>query len=208
MDLASFIALRPYLYHLTSARNLPRIRRMRQLDSAALTNELGGVPHRTSLKRVGLTAVPVGGEVVVLRDNDVLHEGNVELPRDWAFGDLCAYLNQHVFFWPGREAGPIAYGQRHAERYAAEDLSFLRVPTHELFAANAGGGPLFAHCNSGAPRNNPVSGKPKRGPDTFRPAAFFGASPGKVVEVVFRTSARLPPSAEAASRLQGPYEVL
>ena len=64
----------------------------------------------------------------------------------------------------------------------------LVLPTAQVFAANVGDetdpfcpGPRFSACNSGSPRHKPVNGKGvpgPRGPDTFRLARDFGATPG------------------------------
>jgi hypothetical protein len=149
--------------------------------------------------------VPVGNEVVVVRDQERLKEGHVLLPPTWKISDLCLYLDSHVYFWPGTKNKPIQRGLDFGERYyGREEVVVLRIPMEDLLAVNAMAAPLFSECNSGAPRHQP-SGPVPRGPNTFRPASQFTSRPSDVVEVVFRDEAHLPLVLERGLTMTGPF---
>jgi hypothetical protein len=199
-----FLTLRPFLFHLTSSENLERILRTRRLESAM---SLFRQARRTDLGRVRRrdhTVVQVAGESVRLRDQAPLHEGNMALERNWTFEDFVAYLNNHVFFWPGAADGPIAYGVRHYERYAEEKPVILRIPTAALLASNARQHPHFCRYNSGSPRcsNGRKSPRPSR---TFVTAneADFGV--GGIVEVTFPGGVHVPDRIDVGRHPQGPW---
>src|SRR6266536_6073616 len=139
------------------------------LHSANHFFELAGNRSGAHTRRKGHLSQQVNGTVVMIRDQDPLHRGNVRLKEGWDFADLVFYLNDHVYFWPGGIYGPIAYGHRHFARYHEEDAAILRVPTRLLFDENAPSLPLFSKYNSGAPRCVQGNGSP-RGSDTFSPA--------------------------------------
>jgi hypothetical protein len=78
LDLARFKVTRPYLFHLTSARNLDRIRETCVLEPAvALLRTTGGTGARLTPRRAHLL-VRVGGTTVLIRDQRPL----VGTPRD------------------------------------------------------------------------------------------------------------------------------
>ena len=205
-----FASIRPYLYHLTAASNVDRIRRLGQLDCAAKLLEAGG---RTDLLREkrgkdGRT-VRVGNDDVHVRDQGRLYEGNIDLLCGWSFGRLIEHLNSFVFFWPGKDEGPSDYGERHFGRYAKakERLALIRVPTEGLFAESRSASPRFCAYNSGAPRCAKGRRSP-RGPSTFSYGERYDRTPSKVVEVVYKTSAQLPATARLSCSPQGPWRPL
>ncbi|GLC28299.1 DUF7002 family protein [Roseisolibacter agri] len=206
-DLTTFGRLRPYLYHLTAAENLPRIRRTRVLESAAALARRAGRAELLRERRRDHVPVLVDGEPVVLRDQAPLHRGNMALDDGWTFAEFVEHLNARVFFWPGTAQGPIAYGQRHFGRYEAEHPAILRVPFAALVAANPGWDVRFCRFNSGSPRWTMGRAAP-RGAATFVPAdgAAFGAA--QVVEVTVCDQVVLPDETAVGERLAGPWRPL
>lgn len=191
LDISRFVKTRPYLYHLTARSNLKLIAASGRLRTAAdLLAEAGERPLLRQRRRESRVVV-CEGERVHVRDQAPLHAGNLKLSDRWTFDDFVEHLNEHVFFWPGTEAGPIGYGLRHFERYAEEDNVVLVLKTDEVIACQSAIEPRFCRFNSGSPRC--TGGKPSpRGPGTFLLARDFVGTPSSVVEVTFRGSVSLP----------------
>src|SRR4028119_1783767 len=200
-------ALRPFLFHLTAVGNLECIREGGMLERTAALLERAGRPEVLRARRRNGERVTVDGAEVHVRDQAPLHRGNVDLPPGWGFEDLVELLNRQVFFWPGDERGPIGYGQRHFETYAAEAPVILRAPFRSIVDANPDNPPRFCRFNSGSPRR--VGGRASpRGPETFQTAGACDYPPGEVVEVTFENRAFLPPDTLFARSLDGPWEQL
>ena len=191
MESRSFVRTRPMLYHLTAKSNVKSIQRTGMLFSAARLMTEGGMPQQRHVRRRHHLSAEVGGESVLIRDQAPLHAGNMSLLDGMSFGEFVALLNEHVFFWPGTDRKPIAYGLRHFMRYASEECSVLVIPTEALFDTNPTVPPLFSRFNSGSPRCNGGLPSP-RGTRTFRPTGQFMGTPSRVVEVVFRGTVVLP----------------
>jgi hypothetical protein len=159
--------------------------------------------------RRGLKPVTFEGRVIIIRDQDKLHEGNTGLARGYTFADFVGALNKRVFFWPGTAARPIDSGVRHFERYEDECPIILRIDFESVHTLNPRAVPLFCRYNSGSPRCRlPHGKKSPRGPNTFLPAPDFDETPGKVVEVTFSTEIILPPNTEFSPRPSGPWRGL
>jgi hypothetical protein len=206
-SLGDFARLRPYLFHLTAQANIDRIRRMRRLDSASRILLDAGRPGIVRSKRRRHEVVQIGDDLVYVRDQAPLHQGNTELSDGWSFEDFVQHLNEMVFFWPGTEGGPIPYGVRHYERYQGEAPVIIRVSTTSVLQANVDTPPLFCRFNSGSPRC--TNGRPSpRSPLTFRPAGQLDVSAGRVVEVVFNATVVLPPDAQVGAAPSGPWAPL
>lgn len=189
-SLHRFASLRPALFHLTARANLEKIRGAKGLESAAVLMDRAS--DRTALRErraESLELAKRGRLVAVLRDQRPLYAGNVDLQGEWEFGDLVEALNSRVFFWPGNDAVPIAYGLRHFQRYRSEDAVVLRIATAALFDCNAE--PAFCRYNSGSPRCSGGKGSP-RGPQTFVSADVASFSAGQVVEVTFNGHVKIP----------------
>lgn len=183
--------LRPFLWHLTAASNLARIRRERMLHPAVDFLRLAGCAAQSHSRRA--RHVPLNlpdGDVVQLRDQAPLHAGNVAFADGWDLAQLVAYLNEFVFFWPGAEVAPIDYGMRHFERYRHEPTALIRIPSASLLEQSAVDVRL-SRFNSGSPRCNGGKKSP-RGPSTFEAVDRFVESPGRVVEVVVKGAVELP----------------
>ncbi len=194
-----FAKTRPFLWHLTAAKNIDRIIEMNRLDCAATIlrdagrNELIRKPRCED--KDDLTH-RVNGETVIVRDQAPLcHHKKVQWTHDgWTLKDYVKYLNGFVFFFPGTEKGPVKRSEGFVKIYKQQQA--LCIPTEDLFMANQGTPPQFSCCNSGAPslRLN----CPRRGPDIFVCGKKFEDKgkgkgiPSKVVEVAFRCRVDLP----------------
>lgn len=207
LSVEAFASRRPYLYHLTASLNLSRIRRSRRLNSAAQLLDSAGRADFKRIRRRQHEVVNIDGEQIIIRDQAPLHRGNVALQPQWQFEDLIALLNCQVFFWPGGEDSPIAYGVRHFERYRAEDTRIIRVPLLDIAAVNSPRELHVCKYNSGSPRCN--NGRPSpRSADSFVPLSNSTLRPGQVVEVTLSPDAALPESALVARSLGADWEPL
>lgn len=193
LDLARFAAVRPYLYHLTDAANIVHLRQTRRLEPASVLLEQVGQSDTARRRRDGdLPVTMPDGHSVVICNQAPFRAGSIHLEGGWTIEDVLADLNRRVFFWPGREAGPVPYGRRHFEAHTSKPCSVLVVPTRAIDLSAA----EFSVCNSGSPRCSPGSRhlgrKAPRGPRTFLPAHQFVGTAGDIVEVTFRGGVDLP----------------
>lgn len=206
-DLTSFARLRPFLYHLTAFDNLSRLKRTKTLYSAKALAEQANRLDVLDARRPTHEAIVIEGETVFIRDQRPLYKGNMRLTDHWSFSQFLSSLNDRVFFWPGDETRPIAYGRRHFERYAQEHYAILRLPFASVIRANTNALPLFSKCNSGSPRwSRGVAGD--RGPNTFVKSSEASFRPASVVEVTFIGSVFLPETTEWAPTPIGPWSIL
>lgn len=150
-----------------------------------------GRPDLIRWRRSDSVTVQLESGPVVIKDQRPLIEANLSLDGLWQLGDFVEYLNQHVFFWPGRADGPVTHGLRLLARYDASAPLVLRVATRDLVTANANGEPLFCAFNSGSPRQQKGQ-RVRRGPHLFAPAEIFARREREVVEVAFRSRVILP----------------
>lgn len=202
-----FAKARPYLFHLTHRNNVENIRRSRVLQSAASLMRQAGDGSYLGRKRAKAVTVQISGVAISIRDQRPLHAGNIRLQSDWSFEDVVRSLNERVFFWPGKDAGPISYGERHFERYADERPTIIRVSTADLFNVNADNDPTFCRFNSGSPRcSNGV--RSPRGAETFVRCTRAEFTPSKVVEVTFADEVVLPARVEVARSISGRWRPL
>jgi hypothetical protein len=205
--LPDFSGRRPYLFHLTHARNLERIRREGRMLATCVICQLAKREEVLRSRRAVHTEVLVDGEPVHIRDQAPLHRGNMSLVGGWAFDDVLAAINERVFFWPGiRTSGrPISSGVNHFSRYSPEGPVLLRLDTAQMLNANGDNPPEFCRFNSGSPRWNRGRASP-RGAGTFVrcEVAPFGIQ--EVVECTFRRTALLPAHLEVSRSVDGPWE--
>jgi Family of unknown function (DUF7002) len=205
--LSAFLAARPLLFHLTARRNVERIKRTGCLYSAASLLAASGDGALLGTKRTSCREVVIDGEVVNIRDQAPLYNGNITFEGGWTFSDLVRDLNRRIFFWPGTGSGPIGYGVRHFERYEGDRPILIRVMTADLLATNPGHVPLFCKYNSGSPRCSGGRGS-ARGPSTFATASDAAFTPSKVIEVTFLDSITLPTKVEVGKSPVGPWRRL
>ncbi len=195
VDLARFTILRPFLFHVTARENLLPLQHTRQLEPAAALIRRAGRTDILGSRRRRAVDIEVDGFRIALKDQAPLIFANAELAGGWTPEDFVAHLNEHVYFWPGREEGPVKHGARLLDHYAADAPLVLRVPTPSLFITNPSVTPLFCEFNSGAPRMQHGK-KVSRGPHTFSTAEAFPRSAADVVELVFQSAVRLPVETE------------
>ena len=205
--LDQYSGVRPFLYHLTARENLERIRSLKRLDSAAILLLAADEENHIRTRRRDPMPLLVERDQILVRDQAPLHPGNIEFQGGWDLEDLVAELNRRVFFWSGRERGPVRYGANHFRCYQRERPVIIRVRFDVLRRCNMKRVPLFCKYNSGSPRCYQGRGSP-RGPDTFAPAERCSYNPGDVVEVTFLGSVSLPPEAEISSYVTGPWQPL
>jgi len=129
----------------------------------------------------------------------------MELTGGFTLEDFVEALNVRVFFWPGKDEGPVRSGENHFARYASERPAMLRCLFQSLKSANPSAVPLFCPYNSGAPRIV-NSKKSPRGPDTFLKACDFPRTSSEVVEVTFLREIVLPPDTELGEGPKGSWE--
>lgn len=206
-SIARFVATRPYVFHLTAQGNLNGILATRTLLPAATLQSVNGRQLPRLTPRGQHLRVDWNGYAVWIRDQLPLNAKNIEFGNGWDLSRLLTHIDEHVFFWPGTERGPVDAGRNHFERYVHEQPALLRVGTADLIAANRDGEPLFCRFNSGAPR---CSGgrKSPRGDSTYLPAAVIERTPGAVKEVVFHGAVQLPHRIDAATDYSGPWTPL
>jgi hypothetical protein len=190
-EIKEFWQRRPFAYHLTSRANASLLEPGAQLMPARFVLEQGGMQDQVRKRRKEELSVRIGTRHIVLKDQKPLIVKNAELEDGWDGEDFIAHLNEHVFFWPGTEMGPVKHGQRLIGAYDRKDSLILRIPTVDLLEANAELVPLFCAYNSGAPRKSAGKASP-RGPGLFSEASAFPRSAAQVVELVFQGTVRLP----------------
>jgi hypothetical protein len=206
LDLDRFLAVRPFVFHLTSLRNLPSIRASGKLESAStLNHKAGGAVQSIRQRREKSVDLPMGSQSIRLRDQYLLREANIAFSDGCDFPTFVQILNSLVFFWPGNASGPSRTGRKHFFHYEHEGPGILRVDTVKLLSGNGDLTPLFSRCNSGSPRINPRAGKARRGTDTFLPADQFIGPSKDVVELVFEGGVALPPCTELGNSPEGPW---
>jgi hypothetical protein len=190
LDLHAFARLRPYLYHVTALENLTSVRRTRRLEPAAAIMRRAGRGDLVRWRRPFPVTLLCDGETIVLKDQALLIEEQVSLFRDWSFADFVEYMNDHVFFWPGTDRGPVKSGVELPYHESGTASVTLRIPFDDVLAANPTALPLFCSVNSGAQREQ-GSRRVSRGPRLFRSALAFSRRPSDVVEVAFRSAVTL-----------------
>jgi hypothetical protein len=205
--LYKFVSTRPYLYHLTSSRNLNGLAATRLIKCAAtLLRESDNLGWLTT-KRDRTLTVLAAGTTIDIRDQQPLYAGKTMFLDGWTLEDLIRSLNEHVFFWPGTANGPIDSGWRHYKRYEIEAPAIIRVPTSQVFECNGEKCPRFCKFNSGSPRTVNGRGSP-RGPRTFIECHEAEFGPSNVVEVTYEQWAILPNAVEVSSTPRGPWRRL
>jgi hypothetical protein len=114
-----------------------------------------------------------------------------------SFQDFMVALSKRVFFWPGDQDAPNAYGQNFIGKYSGSGWHsiVLRVAFSALLQVNPGVTPYFCKFNSGAPRMWNGRKSP-RGRDTFETAQEWSRPPSDVVEVSFMYKVILPDCTE------------
>src|SRR6185369_8448183 len=132
IDIHRFAKVRPYLYHLTARGNVPYIQQDMVLKSSSTLYAEAGKDDLSRQVRRGPRQLNIGQRIVQLRDQDPLHVGKITFHDGWTLETLVSHLDDHVFFWPGSEIGPVLSGRNHFARYVSERPIVLRVATEQL----------------------------------------------------------------------------
>jgi len=210
MDIERFIAIRPYLYHLTDPRNVPLIiqdKRLISTKSLAIDSELDDKKTVEFLrnKRSGHQTLQRHGVEVYIRDQDPISMKSLAKGTTGGLtaNDFLEILNERVFFWPTIKDLKI-----HFERYENEEPTILRFRTEDILTLNPS--PEFCYLNSGAPRCIAhYGGKPApRNRETFRVATQFERSHTSVREFTVVDQASLPSDIWQANHPDGPWEMV
>lgn len=202
MDINQFIEKRPFLYHLTDARNLPNILTTGRLLSARAILELSNHPDIEGFLRTRRPAhseVAIGGLTYHIRDQRPISEVVLSrsLTHNWTSGDFIAHLNNRVFFWP-----TISRLERHFKRYETENPVILRFNSSDVLQGNTA---EFCRLNSGATRcsSHWDGNAPERGQDTFQIADLYLGSPASIAEVTIPIICILPKTIWTSNSPQG-----
>ena len=195
-DPKSFANLRPLVYHITHQNNVPRLRKLGIIQPASEILRLAKQEDLIRKKRNNELTIAVDTGLVTLNDQVPLNFTNVQLNPGWREEDVVAYVNEHVFFWPGDNDGPKRMGARFGDHYSDKQRVALRVATEQLFRLNEQ--PLFCPYNFGAPRKQHGAAV-LRGRDLFQSASRFTRTEGKVVELAFRSTVHLPRCTEVST---------
>src|SRR5262245_17521055 len=147
VDLARFSELRPYLYHVTARENLDSLRRRRGIDCAAALMRRCNRTDLLRWRRTSSMTLHDDTDTFVLKDQHPLVEANIDF-RGCSMQEFVEYLNEHVFFWPGRIDGPIRAGLNLHAHYEHETPGVLRIPTRDLVATNSDVEALFCEFNA------------------------------------------------------------
>jgi len=181
--------------------NVPRIQRMRRLDSAATLLQQARRAGELQTRRTSMLEIRIGRDSVSIRDQMPLKVNALTITDGASLGEFVAYLNHHVYFWPGDDDGPVcASGRNHFLRYESENPAIIRIETRQLLDTNKGNPPLFSHCNSGSARYHGGKRAP-RNRKMFVGADDFGRRPSQVIEVTFRDGIILPAAGVHLRRL-------
>jgi len=208
MDINSFIALRPYLYHLTDRNNLPLILEYGKLFSTKRIIELSGNPeydYINTARRSDHQKIVIGDQVFSIRDQKPISEKNLQkcLTNGWDCATFYDHLNDRVFMWSKPE-----YLNNHYNTYSHENPIILRFSTSLLLEANPH--VKFCRLNSGATRSSSHhnGAPPPRGIETFQSADSFHYLPSQVKEVTFEDECILPPEICISDSPYGIYGLL
>ena len=203
----ALIESRPYAFHLTARSNLAQLRGSRTLHPAFKLFQFAGRSDLARSRRRTSVVLNGGPRSVQVRGQGPLHKGSIAFEDGWELDDLVGHVNQHVFFWPGTDSGPIREGQNHFHRYRHEQPVFLRIPTIDLLQANLSLPPLLCKYNSGAPRCSRGNRSP-RGRNVYTPVHAFSGGVARVKELVFCGTIVFPERVEIGSGPKGPWSNL
>lgn len=208
MEIEEFVSKRPYLYHLTSAKNVENIIETGKLYSTSKIISMSNEAHNKELnnqKRDSSLVLIVKNKEYHIRDQKPISITVLSrcLTDGWKYTDFIGFLNKRVFFWP-----TINRLERHFNTYVAEKPIILRFNTQHLLELNSHA--QFCRLNSGATRCNSHLGgnAPERGSKTFLSALEYNLGIGTVAEVTFPGECTLPKSFWKSNSPNGPWKVI
>lgn len=201
MDLAAYAKLRPCLWHLTTRANWIAMRKQADggdvqvlctRDLHAQANDPGfalGTP-RAEPQPVEL---PWGSARVGAQRRLVNAQKRLSFPEGWDLGRYCAWLDDHVWLWPGTADGPSTTPgkkwMKYQLRQADVPLTFLQIESARLLD-RLGDAALFTPVGLGPAASKKTT--KALSPDVLVPAGEIGV-PSDVVEVAFRDGLTLHP---------------
>ena len=185
-SLKTFVKVRPFLYHVTAAKNLDGLRALRKLISVTeLSEEYANLAQPRGLSE----SAYYRGAHIGLGDQRPLCRNRNQMCLDggWEFEKFLQELNRRVFFFPGTPDRLPRNCEDFIRRKEANklQLAILRIPTMLLINENRDKLPEFCKHNSGAPRMTNGRRSP-RGPNTFvnEKTASFTSSQVKEVSLI------------------------
>jgi hypothetical protein len=200
VNLEPIIAHWTHCYHVTAVVNLRGIRRSRVLLPAATLFRRMDQSDLLSCRRTHDVQLRFQNQEVLVRNQTPLDPDHIDLGSTETFDEYVAYLNSHVFFWPGMASGPTPDGVRMFRRTAGVKSAMIRVLTRSLLGANEGSVVHLSTCNTGASWVGEGK-KTQRGIGVFQWAASFAEPPEKIEEISFHGSVNLPDDSECSTRV-------
>lgn len=208
MDIKELLIKIPYVYHLTSAENLPVIANDRTLQSttslvnnSTLTSE--GKSKLLHSRRESHTVIEVNKTPVHIRDQQPISIKSLKkcLQDNLTYGEFIKLLNDRVFFWPSIKRLAI-----HFNRYENEKPIIFKISLSDLIDNNDN--VLLCHLNSGATRCHPKWGgaPPPRGLNTFKSIDEYDEGLTRLAEVTILDSCIIPTSSAVGHHPNGPWE--
>ena len=101
ISLDQLTRLSPFLYHVTYETSVNRIRRLRQLHSAATLMQAGDQLQWLRRRRDEMVTFRMNGDIITLTDQLPIKERNIAFQGRWTLPDLIEAINRRVFFWRG-----------------------------------------------------------------------------------------------------------
>ena len=169
-----------WLLHFIDPENFPKLKTDGILRSASLLMSESEKERHEMQKRD--TCLPLENGVI-LRDQSPLTE-KIEFNDGTTFPEYVKYINEHVFFWPGKI--PEGFGNKYSHHI------ILRCRLGDLRNENHGDDIFFCRYNSGVTPRTPE--KHPRSRAMFKPIASYTNEP--LTEIVASCKIRLPPNTE------------
>ena len=188
-------------HHFTSIHNFSSIRRSGQLEFASYLMRRA---NHSEFLQVRRTKREFCGEVLLQSQRPLIADNIERSGAGWAMKNLLEHLNGFVFFWPGKDSGPIknvAVGYLSRGDGRSGGIA-MRVPSRDLLL-DLSQKPLFCQYNL-AQHDGPREKASPRGPDTFLPANCFEGTVSEVIEVVFPNCVNLPGSTSCSKSFTEP----
>jgi hypothetical protein len=195
MSLDAIITRWTHCYHVTAVVNLESLRLSATLLPAATLFQLSDRRDLLNCRRTRDVGLRLQDQEVLVRNQIPLDPDSIDLDLTETLGGYVAFLNAHVFFWPGTALGPTQDGMRMFRRTSGLNSAMIRVASRSLLEANDGARVRLSTCNTGASWIvNEV--KSQRGPSVFQLVERFAEPPSKIEEISFLGSVHLPKDSE------------
>ena len=201
MSLEPIIAHWTHCYHITSVVNLRGIRLSRVLFPASTLFRSMDHSDLLSCRRTHDVRLRFQSQEILVRNQAPLDPDHIDLGSAETFEEYVAYLNSHVFFWPGTASGPTLDGVRMLRQTAEVNSAMIRIPSRSLLEANEGSIVHLSTCNTGA--SWVIEGKKsQRGIGVFQRAESFSEPLERIEEISFRGSVNLPDDSECSTGIR------